>query len=338
MAFVPAVCPKCGGDLQVPDDRDVVACMYCRANVIVRQAVRLIQGNISNLLEIAEAARTAGNHAEAIGYYNRVLENDTKNSKAWLGKGTSVGWSSTLADFRFQEMVVIFENAIKNASDSTRAAVKQESASSINSVAMAFYQLARNHAIEHIALHNTWAEYLIRCQLIVSALEAAHAYDPEDKTIIKNVIHLCKDNIEGIAYSDPYDKYKRKLVHLSNKSESELRELMAKYVKKLQCLDPAYKPPQIELQSAGCFVVTATFGDPNHRHVRLLQAFRDTVLQNSWAGRIACRIYYRFGPDCAALIERSAWLRALTYCIFVLPSVLLARSYFQASRRNRRSE
>lgn len=29
MSFKPAKCPNCAGDIQVPEDRDTVKCIYC---------------------------------------------------------------------------------------------------------------------------------------------------------------------------------------------------------------------------------------------------------------------------------------------------------------------
>lgn len=41
MNFKPALCPSCGGKMQVPDDINTVKCMYCGVDVIVREAIRL---------------------------------------------------------------------------------------------------------------------------------------------------------------------------------------------------------------------------------------------------------------------------------------------------------
>ena len=54
MKFIPAKCPTCQGELQVPDDKDFIICMYCGVNVKVRDALKLsLDKNIPNLLELA---------------------------------------------------------------------------------------------------------------------------------------------------------------------------------------------------------------------------------------------------------------------------------------------
>lgn len=39
MKFIPAKCPSCSGDLQIPDDRDFVKCMYCGGDIKVREVI-----------------------------------------------------------------------------------------------------------------------------------------------------------------------------------------------------------------------------------------------------------------------------------------------------------
>lgn len=41
MNFKPALCPSCGGKMQMPDDVSTVKCMYCGVDVIVKEAIRL---------------------------------------------------------------------------------------------------------------------------------------------------------------------------------------------------------------------------------------------------------------------------------------------------------
>jgi DNA-directed RNA polymerase subunit RPC12/RpoP len=41
MNFKPALCPSCGGKMQMPDNVNAVKCMYCGVEVIVKEAIRL---------------------------------------------------------------------------------------------------------------------------------------------------------------------------------------------------------------------------------------------------------------------------------------------------------
>jgi len=53
MAFRPANCPNCGGSLQIPDDKDIVNCMYCSTPIIVRDVIKVqTQANLDNLFKL----------------------------------------------------------------------------------------------------------------------------------------------------------------------------------------------------------------------------------------------------------------------------------------------
>lgn len=62
---------------------------------------------------------------------------------------------------------------------------------------------------------------------------------------------------------------------------------------------------------SGCFIATAAFGSDLHPEVERLRRFRDAVLMPSAAGRLLVRAYYRGAPPVAAVVRRSAALRAV---------------------------
>ena len=101
MAFQPANCPKCGGELQIPDDREFINCMYCGTTIKVREVINVRRvANIENLKELANLALGGGNYQEAYTYFSKVLEHDNNDIDAWYGKGIAAGWMSTLNQFR----------------------------------------------------------------------------------------------------------------------------------------------------------------------------------------------------------------------------------------------
>ncbi len=63
--------------------------------------------------------------------------------------------------------------------------------------------------------------------------------------------------------------------------------------------------------SATCFIATAAFGSELHPEVERLRRYRDSVLMTSVSGRLFVWAYYRCSPPVAALVRRSAALRAL---------------------------
>ena len=52
MDFKPALCPTCGGKMQIPEDLKTIKCMYCGVEVIVRDAIQL-SGRVKEFTQAA---------------------------------------------------------------------------------------------------------------------------------------------------------------------------------------------------------------------------------------------------------------------------------------------
>jgi tetratricopeptide (TPR) repeat protein len=328
MTFVAAKCPQCSGSLQVPDDRDVVKCMYCGVDVIVRQAIRAVAGDSKNLLELAQAASSAGNHGEAYQYFTKVLEVDPTNAEAWFGKGSAAGWQSTLSSFRFGEMMVAYDKAISLSTDQSQTRMREACALSQNSVATACYALSRQHMLEFVALPDTWQDYIPRCRQVLDLLQSAQALAPDNQQIIENIILVCQDNIEGVTFNDPYDNDAPKGWHLSTDYEAEIRSILTDYAERLRQLNPEYVAPNpVAKKPSACFVVTAALNDEQHPSVVFLREFRDEELSRSKIGRSMIAFYARHGPTLAQGIRGSRVARGLARVLVVAPAVAIVRVF-----------
>jgi len=108
--FIPAVCPKCGGELRVPSNLDVCKCMYCGIEIILnRTNDSNTKALIENLLKLAREAEKVGNYQEAYNYFSLILEKDSENRYGWLGKAFSTGRLSTLNNYRIIEAISYFD-------------------------------------------------------------------------------------------------------------------------------------------------------------------------------------------------------------------------------------
>jgi hypothetical protein len=302
--------------------------MYCGVDVVVRQAIQLVPGNVKNLFALAETASASSNHQEAYNYFTKVLEIEPKNSKAWLGKGTAAGWLSKLDDLRFTEMTVAYGHAMTYAAESEKEGMKESCSLGLNAVAIGCYVTARKHMLEFISLPNAWAEYVLRCRQVISLMEVAHAYAPKAEQVLENIILLCKDNIEGVTFVDTLNGNVSRRISLSDHYEKETRAILSKYAEKLKELRPDYVPPEPKRPSAKCFVVTATLGDESHPYVCLLREFRDEALSTSALGKRLLDWYYTHGPGIAVRIGRSKIARLCSLLFLVVPSVALVRLYY----------
>ena len=328
MAFKAAICPSCGGQLQVPDDHDSVKCMYCGTDIVVREAIQAGSGvNLENLSTLAKTAYKAGNFQEAYNYYSKILEIDIKNPEAWYGKAKSAGWLSNLSDYRIPEMISGFENAIKYIPDNKKKALQIQCATSIYEVSEAYFQLAKNHILKNSNIDGTYESYLSQCEKLFSTLEYGYNLNPQDRQIVLEIIGICKDNIEGVNYKywNPLIKgYSNGVRRPTDSYEKALKAKMDHYSKIMNQLDPTYKLPEVKKKSSCCFVITATMGDSYHPYVTTLQDFRDSWLVKRSYGRIFSGYYYRCGPYIADVIRERKTLRLLSLNIIVKPSVWIA--------------
>jgi uncharacterized delta-60 repeat protein len=75
--------------------------------------------------------------------------------------------------------------------------------------------------------------------------------------------------------------------------------------------------------SDACFIATAAYGSILDSDVVQLRQFRDRFLRNSEAGQLAIRLYYRFSPNLAQIIEDNPVLKPVVR-IILLPFVGLS--------------
>lgn len=282
--------------------------------------------NIANLLGMARTAELGGNNEEALNYYNRVLEIDPTITDAWLGKGRAAAWSSSLAKIRLPEAAIAFSHAIANAPLEEKELVASEATVATNAIVVALYSLAREHMLEYVSLPQTWPDYIDRVSQLLDGLDQAERWTPNDRATLENIIYLCKDNVEGVAYRDPYDQNISKAWHLAPQYEQLLKERLESASSKIRLADPTYVAPEVEKKQAdACFVITATFGDFDHPTVTFLRGFRDQwLLVRPW-GKYAIKMYYRYGPRVADFIGRSTFRRTLSYHIVVRPAEKIAK-------------
>lgn len=281
-------------------------------------------GNVANLLGLARTAMVGGNQSEALTYFNRVLELDPSCSEAWIGKGKAAGWQSTMANIRLNESLIAFNHGVATAPEEHKDAVTKEAVEEINKIVAALYALARQHLEEFASLDNTWVAYLGQVSQMLEALEQARTWDPLNRTTLDNIVHLCKDNIEGYSYRDFHNM---PAAHgISESYEALLRQRMNEAVEAIRSIDASYSAPQVEKKTAdACFVVTASMGNPDHPDVVLLRRFRDDWIRERTWGEGFIVTYYRVGPKLAAVIERSEALKRVSRLMIVAPAVRIAR-------------
>jgi hypothetical protein len=228
-------------------------------------------------------------------------------------------------------MLTDIQNAVSNTPEDIKETLILRSADCIISITIAYYQLARKHLLNFIALENTHKNYLDQCDILLQILEYAHMLSPKDRKIMENVILICTDVVKEVKYVDPYhsdvwgNPHRYMTAFVSEEAAENMKTMINQFVNKIQEIDSSYQPPQIIKNKKECFVATVTMGDVNHPIVALLREFRDAWLLKRYTGRIFVRYYYILGPYAANFIRRSILLKRLSYFFIIRPLVWFAR-------------
>jgi len=284
------------------------------------------EANVANLLGLARTAQMGGNSEEALGYFNRVLELDPSISEAWLGKGKAAGWQSSLANIRLNEALVAFGHAIATASESSKPTVVTDAAEEINKLVSTLYGMARKQLEQFPSVEGVWPKYVGQVGEMIDALCEVKTWRPLDRTTLDNIVHLCKDNIEGYSFRDQLNNGVPSLHQVTDAYEMSLTTKMREAAATIAEIDPSYAAPAVEKKAAeACFVITATMGGVDNPEVRLLRQFRDEWIGRRRWGPAFVRAYYFVGPSLARAISGSRTLRALSYACVVLPAAWFAR-------------
>ena len=224
MELKAAICPNCGGDLRLPEDKKVLKCMYCGKDIIVSEAIEKAVGPaVENYLVIAKTALNARNYKEAYDYYNKILELNPMNHEAWLGKAESVGWQSTFAESKIPEMMANFENALRCCPAQIKNDFKVKSVLRIENVLIACF----NSDTYYTRQWGTGNQICSNSAQLADALESLHKLLPANKQILDGVIEVLK----------------RQVAFANESYRSTLNLKLNQYVAKRQALNPKYVPP-----------------------------------------------------------------------------------------------
>jgi DNA-directed RNA polymerase subunit RPC12/RpoP len=322
MDFIPAKCPNCGGELMLPKSKDDAICTYCGSKFLLEDAMpKAPTPSVENWLKLADNSLKSGNSKESYEYYNRVLEVDSNNVAAWLGKGKSAGWLSTLGNPRIVEMLNCFSKALEYSANNQQVEIKKEIVSALGDILAAFYKLATDSFIEYKQLDNTWGEFVAYSRTALLGVDYALDLDPQNAIVSVVGAHAATNLINGVEYRDHSNVF-----HSKNLPEQEKQQLSIKrqkYVDILKALDPTLEVPALK-KKPDCFIATATMGDYDHPYVISLRLFRDGTLLSNWVGRKFVTLYYQTSPYFANIIAKSQILRKISLWLLIKPSAKFA--------------
>jgi len=246
MKFKETTCPNCGGKLNLSEDKSKLKCDWCDTEIMIPQteqnAPKSNELDIKNKLILAEVEYKSSNPQKAYNYYVEVLEIDASNSTAWHGRGKT---TSNLA-----EMLECFKNSIKYSTQDNKEKMRNEITHWINDIIDIKYNDLKNNIQKNY--QNVNEDYVWQILINLFDLqEFAHQCSPQHKETIKQIINMCKENIDGIPYID-YNNLDttsnplKKRINFKKENKDKLREKMNLFIDKVKQIDPSYKPPKLK--------------------------------------------------------------------------------------------
>ncbi len=257
---------------------------------------------------LARTATEARNHEAAYEYWSLALEEDSRNVEAWIGKGISAGRSSYFFGKGIEEAKSCLEQAIElGLSDEN---LKKEASSCAYLLADGFFDRANTVYLKLGAQGQSRVPLELNVLLIGPYLLRT-AWQLEKSTErAKALIQICNSYRKrfGRQAGDFIDIVIQNCNDWVSKNDPNATAALPR---------AAMKP--------ACFIATASYRSCNHPRVEFLQKFRDDWLLRKAGGRILVRIYYRFSPPVARLIENNAFLQTLSRIFLVNPVYVLSK-------------
>lgn len=244
MTIVPAKCTQCGGVIEIDNSKEANICEYCGSAFITEKAIDYYnkyitttspegqsisnRRNLENFTKMAEKAIELGDIKETLKYSDKILEIDSKSSKAWLFKMKAISFIGNLRDPKVTETIAYGKNAIDYSEnpDKTIAEVYEYyikraqtlliiAISNLNnidplvkSLFSRFRSLVESHIIKKDATirclyHGLVASALSLKQQIPGEYIVKHAEMQRDIVVLANLyLSFCEAEIDRLAFYD----------------------------------------------------------------------------------------------------------------------------------------
>lgn len=173
MPLVSITCPGCAAAIQVPSDRSVAYCSYCGRQIQLERNEEAVREEAE--MKLARVAAEGGNHTEAYLHYTQALELEPSNAVAWVGKGVSALWLSSLDDLRTDEFMSCVKQGLGEAGDDPELAVHlaKEAATAAHDLCYGIIELAQRRYFENQHTSVPYASGILE-YLAVAADERIH--------------------------------------------------------------------------------------------------------------------------------------------------------------------
>ena len=331
MSFVPAICPQCGGKLNVDNNQQAAVCIYCGTPFIVEKAVINVTANFTtnnnfagatinitgpsaeNFYKLAANAYGSKNAKEAMSNITRALEIEPELGKAWFLKMKILELTFSIDNPSVNDVISCGKNAMNYAS-SNRIKTKNEvyayflkRANDLLTLAdtklrdvSAIKKAAMMNVSERQAISNPDAVYRQKLfEVGKSALklkkEVPESIITSDEGVQDHIVELANTYCSMCEADVKRCKYYG--AYINKKTKEERKNTLNAFKEGLpQEKQALIDDKKLNLNNHGCYIATSVYGSYDCPPVWTLRRYRDYRLAKTKSGRAFIRIYYATSP------------------------------------------
>jgi len=304
-------------------------CQYCGNSLSIQtgdfESKIKVLNEQGNKFKLAEVAFDGGDYDEAINYYNKCLEVESEFFEAWYKKGLAILKTSTIGNFKSQQSISAFKQAINNSpnTDNFKKRLKKD----VIPFICDYYIVSFNHFKQFKTLANSgieFAEKLNRANDTVEFIIDQIGLDIDEIKKIHAVLTDIGTKMAGVILGTMFDK--GGLDKINKDFDHAIKKITFIRDEKLLALWQKMEP-ETAPKKKGCFIATAAMGNYDHPVVLDLRMFRDNwLLKRNWGVQFT-NWYYTHGPKAANVIEKSKFLKAITFIFVVKPLQLITKLF-----------
>ena len=328
-------CSCCGAKLDGFQGKDEVECDFCdNVTRIIRPISVKVSDriestkvdNFQNLIKIMEQSMIAENYKEAYDYCNKALEFDPSCGTLWENKAICCFWLRTDNDIIESQAkeIMTYLNAAKNNDPESLTYKSTASNLAYNLYFAAWYRytlIGPDVQDKNGNLVSYSWNVLKRLISYINMMELAFDLNPTELYLEDAVIEFSNHN--KVMWVAEKNGVITNLLDINSLGTNPLK-LRERFITKIKKINPNYQPPSIFKQSS-CFIATATMGSYDHPLVMDLRNLRDNwILKKSW-GEGFVKWYYHYGSIAARFIDKSKWLKKLSFVLIVKPLHLISK-------------
>lgn len=306
MPYVPVNCTSCGGEIQLDDTKEFGYCLHCGTKVYFQEAIQKVElinlPKVENMMKIATSEFENSHYADAIPYFNRVLELDPENWKAILFKALSQCYVTPSG-----------ENTIPAAIMTAKSAFNLAEKEMNDELIRTFFINPIEKLLSSCLLGANFSEFFVFASLkvyedflftnlgVVEGYEFCALLYKKLQNSNSDLINVYKKILSLLSESSKFRLVeKQPLAGANRKYRSLIIQKFEKYKTELLVLEPnAFIPglnrKEIENEK-NCYIATAIYGSYDAPQVVVLRGYRDNTLLETALGRMFVKFYYRVSP------------------------------------------